>query len=153
MLTVITKALRENGVGAEILDQSSQAPIQRFKTNPNSTVLLLNLNTAASGLTLTEATHVFLAEPILNPAMELQAIGRVDRMGQTCPTHVWKYVVDETLEVDTAALAAAKMHHLTGTSKGLLSHHERDEWNWKDVFKLFKLNRSRHEGVDVTNGC
>lgn len=35
-----------------------------------------------------EAQHVVLAEPLLDPAVEAQAVGRVDRIGQTRATHV-----------------------------------------------------------------
>ena len=38
-----------------------------------------------------EAQHVILTEPLLDPAVEAQAVGRVHRIGQTQPTFVHRY--------------------------------------------------------------
>lgn len=41
---------------------------------------------------------MFLCEPLINTAIELQAIARVHRIGQHRPTTVWMYLVAGTVE-------------------------------------------------------
>lgn len=57
--------------------------IEAFQQDPPTTVFILTLRSAACGINLTAASHVFLLEPCLNPAVEAQAIGRAWGMGQT----------------------------------------------------------------------
>ena len=44
------------------------------------------------------ASHVFIMEPNMNPAVEAQAIGRAYRMGQTSAVSVHRLVVKDTVE-------------------------------------------------------
>jgi E3 ubiquitin-protein ligase SHPRH len=64
----------------------------------NVRVLLIPLSLGADGLSVIEATHVFLVEPLISRATEMQAIARVSRIGQTKQTHVHKYVLAATIE-------------------------------------------------------
>lgn len=58
----------------------------------------LHAKAHSSGLNLVVATHVFLCEPLINTAIELQAVARVHRIGQHQQTTVWMYLVDDTVE-------------------------------------------------------
>ena len=60
-----------------------QENLSEFKKSETVNILLLPLQSGSKGLNIIEATHVILVEPGLNISAELQAIGRVHRMGQT----------------------------------------------------------------------
>lgn len=95
-LTVIASALEENDI---IAQKSSPKVIEEFKSPTSGmTCLIMRLAWGSKGLNLTEATHVFLVEPIMNPSEELQAIGRIHRIGQTKPTVVHRFIVKNTIE-------------------------------------------------------
>ncbi|KAJ9247520.1 SNF2 family N-terminal domain-containing protein [Paecilomyces variotii] len=72
--------------------------IERFKSDPAIECFLLHAKAHSSGLNLVNATHVFLCEPLINTAIELQAIARVHRIGQHRPTTIWMYLVSDTVE-------------------------------------------------------
>ena len=72
--------------------------IERFKSDPAVECFLLHAKAHSTGLNLVVASHVFLCEPLINTAIELQAIARVHRIGQHRATTVWMYLVADTVE-------------------------------------------------------
>ena len=72
--------------------------ISKFKEDPAIETFLLDAKSDSSGLNLVNATYVFLCEPLINPAIELQAIARVHRIGQQRPTTVFMYLISNTVE-------------------------------------------------------
>lgn len=101
VLQHIGSALRENEILYKVLDGSAkhfQTSLSSFKESVDINVLLMLLHTGARGLNIIEATHVILVEPALNPGDELQAVGRVHRIGQTKATYVHRFVIKGTVE-------------------------------------------------------
>ena len=100
MLALIGRALLENSVRFERLHGQSKfdAALHGFRHDPLVRALLLPLKSGANGISLVEAQHVLLAEPLLETQVEAQAIGRVHRMSQTRPTVVHRFVIRGTIE-------------------------------------------------------
>ncbi|XP_020842214.1 E3 ubiquitin-protein ligase SHPRH isoform X1 [Phascolarctos cinereus] len=120
VLDIISKALYDNNmVFAQINGiHRFQENLSAFKYDPKINILLLPLHTGSNGLNIIEATHVLLVEPILNPAHELQAIGRVHRIGQTKPTIVHRFLIKATIEERMQAmLKTAERSHTSSSLK------------------------------------
>ncbi|KAL4985044.1 peptide N-acetyl-beta-D-glucosaminyl asparaginase amidase A-domain-containing protein [Aspergillus falconensis] len=95
-LDYLANAFRRFKIGYSSVDESDG--IEKFKKDPGIECFLLHAKAHSSGLNLINATHVFLCEPLINTAIELQAIARVHRIGQHRPTTVWMYLISETVE-------------------------------------------------------
>jgi superfamily II DNA or RNA helicase len=89
------------------LKQRAEA-IAAFQKDPPTTVFLLSMRSGAVGINLTSATHVFLVEPALNPALTEQAIGRSWRMGQRNEVCVKHLIVKNSVESNIVKLLKAR---------------------------------------------
>lgn len=94
-------------------------PAEQFKKKENGiTCFLLNAQIQASGLTLVNANHIFLCEPLINTPTELQAISRIHRIGQNKVTTVWMFTVQNTIEDNIVVLGANKrLQYLRANAK------------------------------------
>ncbi|KAL9043154.1 MAG: hypothetical protein Q9180_000090 [Flavoplaca navasiana] len=115
-LSVLSVAFANYKIGHTSID--SKDGVQRFKEDAGMECLFMHAKGSSSGLTLVDATHVFLCEPLINTAIEVQAIARVHRIGQQQATTVWVYVVEDTVEQSVYDISVERrMRHMTGRSK------------------------------------
>ncbi|RLL97244.1 hypothetical protein CFD26_106303 [Aspergillus turcosus] len=105
-LEVLGTAFTRFKIGYSSIDNADG--IERFKTDPAVECFFLHAKAQSSGLNLVNATHVFLCEPLVNTAIELQAIARVHRIGQHRPTTVWMYLVSDTVEQSIYELSVSR---------------------------------------------
>lgn len=87
MMELIKRDLSQEGIGLEYIngstnEQKRKELIRSFKENHRMRVLLISIKVGGFGLNLTEANVVVILEPWWNPAIEDQAVDRVNRIGQ-----------------------------------------------------------------------
>jgi SNF2-related domain/Helicase conserved C-terminal domain len=112
-LKSIANILPEWDLGCRAIYGSTSAKkrgedIEAFMTDPPTKIFLLVAKSAAVGITLTAANHVFICEPLLNPAVEAQAIGRSQRMGQEKQVTVHRMFTKDTIEERVRQFVARK---------------------------------------------
>ncbi|KAI9923628.1 hypothetical protein ASPWEDRAFT_38384 [Aspergillus wentii DTO 134E9] len=115
-LEVLGSAFSHFKIGYSSIDNKDG--IESFKSDPAVECFLLHAKAHSSGLNLVNATHVFLCEPLINTAIELQAIARVHRIGQHQPTTVWMYLVSDTVEQSIYDLSVSRrLEHIIQKEK------------------------------------
>ncbi|KAJ2894863.1 TATA-binding protein-associated factor mot1, partial [Coemansia aciculifera] len=87
-----------------------QQIVTRFNSDPSIDCLLLTTHVGGLGLNLTGADTVIFVEHDYNPAMDVQAMDRAHRIGQTRVVNVYRLITKDTLEEKIMGLQAFKLH-------------------------------------------
>ena len=111
LLALLRKELDATATVYEYLDGATKdrgARVDRFQDDPACQLFLISLKAGGTGLNLTAAEYVFLLDPWWNPAVEMQAIDRTHRIGQTRPVFAYRLVAKATVEERILELQAQK---------------------------------------------
>ncbi|MEX2399262.1 MAG: DEAD/DEAH box helicase [Rhodothermales bacterium] len=128
MLDVIRAALDGDGVPYAYLDGSTrdrQAVVDAFQQDPTVSCFLISLRAGGVGLNLTAADYVMLVDPWWNPAVEMQAIDRTHRIGQSKAVFAQKLITRGTVEEKILELQARKKQlaeDVVAVDDGMLKH-------------------------------
>jgi SNF2 family DNA or RNA helicase len=111
-LSIVRKALNEQGITYQYLDGSTSLPdreraVKAFQTGSGE-LFLISLKAGGLGLNLTAADYVIHLDPWWNPAIEDQASDRAHRMGQLRPVTIYRLVAKNTIEEKIVQLHATK---------------------------------------------
>lgn len=160
LLIILGTAFKANGIsfvgsrGTISERPSSSDSISEFKDPTKGiTCFLLNARAQASGLTLVNATHMFLCEPLVNTSLELQAISRIHRIGQKKKTTVWMFAIENSVEESIVLMSTKK--RMRSVHKEAL---EEQDLNLAESMALMQsegnaslVGKKHGDGEEVTN--
>lgn len=103
MLDLITDYFAHKGTKVCRLDGSTsqadrQETIDDFNTPEGPPIFLLSTRAGGLGINLTAADTVILFDSDWNPQIDLQAIDRAHRIGQTRPVKIYRFVMRDSIE-------------------------------------------------------
>lgn len=104
--------------------------VDQFEADPKTSLFLISLKAGGLGLNLTAADYVFILDPWWNPAVEMQAIARAHRIGQTKPVFAYRMVAKDTVEEKVLELQEKKrelVETLLGEDKGSIASLKRED--------------------------
>jgi SNF2 family DNA or RNA helicase len=111
MLGILRSRLDAEKIRYGYLDGKTRdraAPVERFQNDPDIQLFLISLKAGGLGLNLTAAEYVYLLDPWWNPAVEIQAVDRTHRIGQTQTVFAYRLIARDTVEEKVLALQATK---------------------------------------------
>ena len=110
-LAIVRRYLEQRNIAYEYLDgqtRNRRERIEHFQSDASCGVFLISLKAGGLGLNLTAADYVFLLDPWWNPAVEMQAIDRAHRIGQTRQVFAYRLICKNTVEEKIAELQVKK---------------------------------------------
>ena len=150
-MDLISGALDAEGInhkrfdGSLKLDQRDECVKWLAEETPGHSgarVLLVSLKAGGSGLNLVAASRLYLMDLWWNPAVEEQAIQRVHRIGQKQEVHIFRFVVEDSIDIDLLELHRAKERLLEDALSGGGHSETAAKLTVDDLKRLFNPCRS-----------
>jgi non-specific serine/threonine protein kinase len=138
MLTIMREHLEEQAVHYAYLDGSTkdrEGAVNKFQEDEDTRIFLISLKAGGTGLNLTAADYVIHYDPWWNPAVEMQAVDRAHRIGQTKKVFAYKLIAKDTVEEKIIQLQQQKrelVEQLITTEGGFFKTLSKD-----DIISLF----------------
>lgn len=159
-MKMLQKELEEVGISSLIYDghlsrDAKESVLYNFK-NTEIPCLIIQINCGSSGLNLQCANRVYITSPNWNPCVELQAIGRAYRKGQTeCVTCV-RLVMAGTIEERCMGIQEAKMGMISEAMKddslearlGGFGEDD-DSIDIRDFFRKTDVDTNKKQAIEV----
>jgi len=119
MLDVVEIALKLEKIvflrlDGQLAQKQREKVIRDFYNRDDSRVLLISTKAGGLGLNLTCASYVFILDPWWNPAVEMQAIDRVHRLGQKKTVIAKRFIVADSVEEKILALQVPNDFDIVG---------------------------------------
>jgi SNF2 family DNA or RNA helicase len=101
-LAALALRLQEEDIDSWLIDgdvpQKARGPIITAFQNGQKRVLLGTISTMGESINLQRANHVIRVDRCFNPAMNQQAVDRVDRQGQERECYLTDIVAEDTVD-------------------------------------------------------
>lgn len=111
MLDLIKDELELRGIKYSYLTGSSKNRediVEEFQNSKTPKPFLISIKAGGVGINLTSADYVFIVDPWWNPSVEMQAMDRAHRIGQTKPVFVYKVIAEGSIEEKILELQKSK---------------------------------------------
>ncbi|KAH6569981.1 hypothetical protein BASA60_008004 [Batrachochytrium salamandrivorans] len=137
MLGLVEVSLKQHNITFVRMDGSlsqraREKVLNSFNTDKDTTILLATLRSTGVGLNLTVASRVFMLDPWWNESVELQAIDRVHRIGQTRHVYVTRYIMRDSVEEKMLAI-----QHRKSQLAGAITSSELQKTQLDELMTLF----------------
>ncbi len=123
----------------QIPQNRREAILERFRTDPDITALLLNFKVGGLGLNLQAANYVFLFDRWWNPAVEDQAVKRAHRIGQTQKVFIRRFYCKDTIEERILSKLAEKRRLFRAIIDEARPRPDSLGLSEEEIFSLFNL--------------
>ncbi|MBW0568492.1 hypothetical protein O181_108207 [Austropuccinia psidii MF-1] len=99
-IVLVHKVLSFSQIDGKNSSNNQQKALLQFSSLSDCKILLASLIAAGTGLNITCAQIVFIMDPHWNPSQESQAIDRLHRIGQSSIVKVFRFISQDTIEIN-----------------------------------------------------